>query len=193
MKFVRKMSGPVALAILVSALLLGPGKGQASRNTPHRFVDYPVQEIIQGNPAQPVLTTPEERRFRTVIRNGVNKGWGAEDGVTGKELTGPGPNFAGHYTIITWGCGSPCLMAAIVDLKTGRVYPPPFHHGSGRSYFQVPWAFPMEPPLEYRLNSRLLVARICEVTAADGAGTNCGVHYFVMTENGPKLVHRILE
>jgi len=168
-------------------------RAQGSGEPTLRFQDYPVKELYNGKPVPSVLTKPEERKFRTVIRNGVAKGWGAEDGVTGKELTGPGPNFAGHYTIITWGCGSPCLMAAIVDLKTGRVYPPPFHHGSGHSYFQVPWAFPMEPPLEYRLNSRLLVARICEVTAADGAGTNCGVHYFVMSDNGPKLIHRALE
>jgi hypothetical protein len=176
----------LACAIVISA------SAQESSGPIPRFEDYPVPEVFKGTPAQPVLTTPEERRFRTVIRNGVSKGWGSEDGVTGKELLGPEPNFAGRYAIITWGCGSPCLMAAIVDLKTGRVYPPPYHRPE-HNYFQVPWAFPMEPPLEYRLNSRLLIARICEVTAADGAGKNCGAHYFVMSENGPKLVHKILE
>ena len=80
-------------------------------------------------------------------------------------------------------------MAAIVDLKNGRVVPPPLHPLSRRSYFQVPWAFPMTPPLAYRLNSRLLVANICEYRSAH----NCGAHYFVMGDDGLKLVFRVLE
>ena len=100
-----------------------------------RFEDYPIDSVYSGKPAEPILVTPEERRFRTVIRRGVTKGWGVEDGVTRKEIAGPGPNFAGHYAIVQWGCGSPCLLAAIVDLVNGRVLPPPFHHGPGHNYF----------------------------------------------------------
>lgn len=165
-----------------------------------RFEDFPARDVFIGIAANPRLTTAEERRFRTVIRQGVMKGWGVADGITGKEMAGPGPNFAGHYIIVTWGCGSPCLMAAIVDLKTGHVYPPPFHHGPGHSYFQVPWAFPMEPPLSFRLDSRLLIANICEeLETADSGGQavytskRCGAHYFVMSDDGPKLVHKVLE
>jgi hypothetical protein len=33
------------------------------------------------------LKTPEERRFRTVIRNGVSKGWGTKDPTTHKEMS----------------------------------------------------------------------------------------------------------
>jgi hypothetical protein len=128
-----------------------------------------------------------------VIREGVAKGWGVEENGSGRER--PGPNFAGHYFVITWGCGSPCLMAAIVDGKSGRVQPPPFHPDN--SYFQVPWAFPMEPPLDYRLNSRLLIARICEKdkeTRIDGRiayeAEECGAHYFVMGDDVLKLVFR---
>jgi hypothetical protein len=113
-----------------------------------RFEDYPVNEIFREALAEPILKSPEERRFRTVIRQGVSKGWGAEDGISSKHIDVPGPTFAGRFVIVRWGCDSPCLMAAIVDAKTGRVFPPPFHHGPGRSYFQVPWAFPMEPALE---------------------------------------------
>ena len=124
-----------------------------------------------------------------MIRQGVNKGWGVVDGITGKELAAPGPNFAGRYVIVQWGCGSPCLMVAIVDLRTGRVFPPPFHRGTGHSYFQLPNAFPMDPPLEYRLDSRLIIANICESHEAQ----KCGAHYFVMRDDGLKLIHRVLE
>jgi hypothetical protein len=164
-----------------------------------RFEDFPATEVFRREAAQPVLTTSEERLYRTVIRRGVSRGWGAEDGTTGKELAVPGPNFAGHYAIVRWGCGSPCLMAAIVDLRTGRVFPPPFHHGPGHSYFQVPWNWPMEP-LAYRLDSRLLMANICEADKAvrgegrvDYEPQRCGAHYFVMGNNGLRLIHATLE
>ena len=164
-----------------------------------RFEDYPANAVYTGRPAEPVLGTAEERRFRTVIRRGVTEGWGVEDGSTRKQFDRPGPNFAGHYVIVKWGCGSPCLMAAFVDLAHGRVLPPPFHHGPGHSYFQVPWNFPKEP-LQYRLNSRLLIANICEtdrVIQVDGQPTydaqKCGAHYFVMGEKGLTLIQRELE
>jgi hypothetical protein len=161
-----------------------------------RFEDYPVTESFKGAPADPILTTTEERRYRTVIRQGISKGYGVE-GQDGKQR--PGPNFAGHYFIITWGCGSPCLMAAIVDAKTGRVFPLPFH-GPGGSYFQVSWALLSIPSLDYRLNSRLLIAEMCESTKVVHIGgqvsyesQRCGPHYFVMEEEGLTLIRRILE
>lgn len=33
-----------------------------------------------------------------------------------------GLNFGGHYCFVKWGCGSPCQMSAVVDLRTGIVY-----------------------------------------------------------------------
>jgi hypothetical protein len=90
-------------------------------------------------------------------------------------------------------------MGAFVDLKTGRIFPPPYH-GPGRSYFHVPWAFPMEPPLSFRLDSRLLIAKICESTTTvhvDGQlgyeSHRCGPHYFVMGDDGLTLIYRVLD
>jgi len=31
------------------------------------------------------------------------------------------PNFASHYLIVSWSCGSPCQMNAIFDVQTGKV------------------------------------------------------------------------
>jgi len=91
-------------------------------------------------------------------------------------------------------------MAAIVDAKTGRVYPPPFHDNNpGHPYFQVRWEFP-ETALDYRLDSRLLVANLCEVETVfhtenqlSYQSDKCGPHYFLMGENGLTLIHRILK
>jgi hypothetical protein len=172
--------------------------GQPRAKIP-RFEDFPVREVFKGTPARPILATPDERRFRTVITQGMTKGWGAEDGTSGKEPVIAGPNFAGHYVIVRWGCGSPCLMMAIVDSVSGRVFSPPFHHGPGHSYFQLPWAFPAKP-LTYRIDSRLLITNVCEsdkTGQTNGRPTyeaqTCGTHYFVMEEEGLRLIYKIID
>lgn len=43
--------------------------------------------------------------FRTTITNQVAEG----------------ANFAGHYTVATWGCGTSCIGYAIVDVVTGNI------------------------------------------------------------------------
>jgi hypothetical protein len=58
--------------------------------------------IIKGNPLA--------ENYRTTIREGYKA---------------TGLNFAGHYCLVYWGCGSDCQHAAIVDLKTGIVYDGP--------------------------------------------------------------------
>jgi hypothetical protein len=42
--------------------------------------------------------------------------------VTTNDVKENGVNFAGHYSFSYWGCGSPCKLSAVVDLKTGKVY-----------------------------------------------------------------------
>jgi len=37
------------------------------------------------------------------------------------ETVSSGPNFAGHYTVVYWGCGTDCYGYAIVDAATGKV------------------------------------------------------------------------
>lgn len=34
-------------------------------------------------------------------------------------------NFAGHYTFVYFGCGSPCQASLVIDRKTGKVYDSP--------------------------------------------------------------------
>ncbi|MDE4456082.1 hypothetical protein [Psychrobacter sp. DAB_AL62B] len=50
------------------------------------------------------------RMFRTRIRNGLAEG----------------ANFNGHYSFITFGCGTSCVMSYITDTRTGKVFQPPF-------------------------------------------------------------------
>jgi len=64
-----------------------------------------------------------------------------------------GVNFAGHYILTGWGCGTGCTNAAIIEARTGDViWPDQFanidaRYGEGYSDVQ----------LEFKNNSRLLV------------------------------------
>ena len=74
-----------------------------------RFSQYAVKERFRGKPAAPdVRSHPRSRLFRTMIREGARNG----------------PNFAGHYTLVFWGCGTGCRQMGIVDARTGRVFHP---------------------------------------------------------------------
>jgi len=71
-----------------------------------RFESYRVEEHYPGKARPPLLTTHEDRKYRTML----------------KEAGGQEANFAGHYVVTMWGCGASCVMGAVVDAKTGRVY-----------------------------------------------------------------------
>jgi hypothetical protein len=55
------------------------------------------------------LHTSRARLYRTQLRDAAKQG------------AQSGPNFAGHYRLASWGCGTGCLNWGVVDLKTGRV------------------------------------------------------------------------
>jgi len=99
-----------------------------------RLADYAVDSIFRGKPAAVDFTSdPDSREYRTVLTRAAARG----------------PNFAGHYTIATWGCGSPCQSNVILDAGTGRIVAS-FNSNVGAAY---------------RVDSRLLI-----VNPPDSAG-----------------------
>jgi len=70
-----------------------------------KFSDYAVKPEKIAHPAPVVLASRGARRFRSAL----------------SEAAKAGPNFAGHYTIAGWGCGTSCLDWGIVDARTGKV------------------------------------------------------------------------
>jgi len=117
----------LALANIGASTSLAIRAGFDSDKDP-RFEDMPVTEKFAGKPAPVKLLTTEARRYRTVIREGAREG----------------PNFAGHFTIVTWGCGAGCVQFAIVDAKTGLVYSPRFYVAA-RTHFDEETDQPDEP------------------------------------------------
>lgn len=70
------------------------------------FRRHPVKEIYSGAPAPVVIdTNAQTKQFRTRLTEGAKHG----------------PNFAGTYTVIEWGCGTNCQQVAVVNARTGRV------------------------------------------------------------------------
>jgi len=123
------------------------------------FDKFPAAEKFSGKPAAPVIRTRFQRLYRTMIRDAAAKG----------------PNFAGHFTIAQWGCGAGCVSIAIVDEKTGHVWDGPFKALSMK-------ATDSQEPLEFRLDSRLLIAHGCPEEK------NCADYYYEWTGTGFKLL-----
>jgi hypothetical protein len=73
-----------------------------------RFKDYTVP-VYTGKLAQPAVRADKRSwLFRTELR----------------EAAAEGANFAGHYRLTSWGCGTACFQWAIIDVKSGRVFHP---------------------------------------------------------------------
>lgn len=106
--------GPVGLVIAASLAETLNVSGCPSLNAPPRFEDYLVT-VYGEPPVSPHIVAYSHRRYRTRIRQGVGKGWGVYQEQ--EEQNKPGPNFAGDMIVIQWGCGAPCLMAAIVLVR----------------------------------------------------------------------------
>lgn len=72
-----------------------------------RFEDYPAKAERIAHPARVDLNSdPGAREFRTTL----------------KRATQQGVNFAGHFSIATFGCGAGSVCWKIVDVRSGRVF-----------------------------------------------------------------------
>lgn len=135
-----------------------------------KFEDFRVTEVFKGKPAVPILQTPGQRMFRTKIREGAKAG----------------ANFAGHYAIAQWGCGSECVSIAIIDEKAGTVYATPFDwlgYPPPLTYADV--VKDTDAPLIYKVDSRLLIVRGC---AED---KDCASFYYEWTGSQFKLLRKL--
>ena len=70
-----------------------------------QFEDFPAGKVFSGTNALVNFTYHTDRIYRTPLA----------------EASRQPPNFAGHYVLATWGCGTECIMGAAVDVVTGKV------------------------------------------------------------------------
>ena len=106
------------LALAGSSVAVGTPRAHQVPVLP-RFDEFPVSDSFTGPPASPdVKSTRLAHRFRTVIRRGAQAG----------------PNFAGHFTLVRWNCGSGCIMYAVIDATNGRVFEQPLQTMVGADF-----------------------------------------------------------
>lgn len=159
-------ASPVGFLFIVLLICLcSVAQGQRK---PPRFSDYPVTERFTGKPAPVNFKDRNARALRTVLREGA-KG---------------GPNFAGHYTVVSWGCGMGTFTLAVVDARTGRVYFPPFDCVSGNLH-GLPEGLDKGDNPAFRIDSKLLIIK----GSRDEEGG--GLYYYTFENNRFRLVHSI--
>ena len=138
---------------------------------------FETYRVIREQVAFPKLnlaSNPIGRKYRTVLRLAIKEG----------------PNYAGHYRLVYWGCGTSCAMFAIVNLKTGRVITPEdFSEVVGVRFYTdefLPntdsdgWGF------RHKADSKLLVvtgALLSETESKEGA------FYFVLKDEQLRLIY----
>jgi hypothetical protein len=116
--------------------------------------------IMRGAPAHPKLQTPLEEEHATVIR----------------ESAARGPNFAGHFRVVDWGCGTSCGVYVIVDERNGKVFDPPELARGVELGVSGP---------KFRVNSTLMVVASCPPQGVYGL-KNCQRKFYEW--NGSDLV-----
>ncbi|MDE3168973.1 MAG: hypothetical protein KGL75_02425, partial [Acidobacteriota bacterium] len=147
----------------------------ADKNAPN-FGSYSAAIPATSRPDRLDLeSNPVARTYRTVLRTQAAQG----------------PNFAGHYRVAAWGCGSSCTMFAVVDLDTGKVITPrAFTHTSGVFFGDdiqqvVPGSQSQFWMLAFRKNSTLLVV----FGDLDENEKREGAFYFVLDHGSLRLIH----
>ena len=139
------------------------GSMEKETSTP-RFEDFSNNNKYEGEIAKPNFDTNKEAyAFRGQIKKDLEAG----------------TNFAGHYTIAQWGCGTECSTGIVVDNKTGTIYSLPVAE-FGR---------------EFRVKSNLLVVNPPDVVEGIFEGWQTpewvSTRYFKWENNQFELIHAI--
>jgi hypothetical protein len=143
----------LAAAMLIATVFCAAPGQETQPSWAIKFADCLVADVFHGKPAAPTFDGSKLKNYRTVISEAARKG----------------PNFAGHYTVAEWGCGSGCVSMAIVDAASGRVYEMPF----GSLAMDNPNGSFHKGPI-YQLKSRLFIADGCP----NEEGKKCGTYYY---------------
>jgi hypothetical protein len=121
------------LALFLVLASIGMASVHAADAAPADFRSFAVPPMAaSAQPVAPRILDRAQRRYATALRSAPAR-----------------PDFAGHYTLATWGCGASCVMAAAIDRVSGAVVMLPFRVSD--------WPLEREEPFDYQPDSRLLV------------------------------------
>src|SRR5574341_1202298 len=109
--------------LLLPIVLVLSAPGIAAQTGVPKFRDYSVNESFNGRSA-PLVLSREARMYRTRLREAAREK----------------PNFAGHYIVTYWGCGTECVMGQSSTRK-----PAAFSCCRRRSAVGVSWTMASSP------------------------------------------------
>jgi hypothetical protein len=137
-----------------------------------QFGNY-KEPVYKGRAAALKLTTPLARGYRTRLREGSRRA----------------VNFAGHYKLHTWSCGTGCLQTAFIDAKTGEVYFPAELNGFILCFFDSETvAHDLEDSLQFQKGSRLIVMSGYPNSERGKDEPKQGLYYYEWTGSELKLL-----
>jgi hypothetical protein len=147
-------------------LLLLTIAGNAQTKQLLKFENFPAHKKFDGKTATVKITSSRARMFRTMLRENAKEG----------------ADFAGHYKVAKWGCGSSCVSLAIINLKNGNVYFTPSLLWIGTP--PMIWSSDNKPEdsIQYKVNSNLLIA----VGARNDEG--CGKYFYKWEDGNLKFI-----
>ena len=133
------------------------------------FSEYPVSVEKVRVKGINFKKNPDARTYRTRL----------------SEAFARGVNFAGHYTVAGWGCGTGCTNGAIIDGRTGDVLWPEQFMNIDARYGDVY----SDKQLDFRKNSRLLIIRGRPGSKNEATDTRpAGDYYFEWKNNRFRLL-----
>jgi hypothetical protein len=139
------------------------------------FEAYPAKPVKLKTTKLNIASNREARFFKSELRRGCAKG----------------PNFAGHYTVAQWSCGTDCVEFAVVEATTGKViFADDFALVSGSHVDAKEFengAAGALPLLRYKPDSRLLIV----VGALDEDPKREGAFYYVLEKDRLKPVFAV--
>ncbi len=157
-------------ALLLLILCLGPLASEAAAqksSTEPRFESYPAR-VYRGRVAPVNLRSSKGAgTFRTRLREGSKAG----------------VNFAGHFSLVGWGCGTGCMSVAVINAKTGAVYFPKELYAFGV------WLFSDDGEvLTFKPDSRLLILSGFPYSETERDEPKAGLYYYEWTGARLRLV-----
>jgi hypothetical protein len=148
--------------VLLVVLFLASGSIGFAQSTTPTFRQYAAKVLKPKNVRVNLKSHKNANMFRTNLRNA------AKEGV----------NFAGHYILTTWGCGTNCSQSAIIDARNGRVFFPSILEGAGFGFCELP---DDTEPIVFRPNSRLLILSGFKGGDLSSENGRCGIYYLEWT------------
>ena len=160
-------------AVCAFILFAVASRAQTTTSRVPRFEDYAVDRSHDGVAASAKLSSAvdawpdSDPRFREALTDALKAG----------------ANFAGHFTIVQWSCGTGCGNSLVTDTETGVIYRQSPFYSLFVGYDETSSEY---SGLSYKPNSRLLIAEGCF-----GERGPCARRYYVWGGKVFKLVRNL--